>query len=296
MPQDNLNHSQNFLTDPGLVRYLVQNAGITTGDVVLEIGPGRGSITKFLVNAAGREGQVIGVELDKKLAEILLDRYQVMPNVQILNEDFLKFDLSSIDPRYIVFSNIPFNITSELLEFLFNPPYAPQAAYLILQEETLESTVSKGKSGQTFKSLLLQPLYEIESVYRFKKTDFFPEPSVETALFYFQKRRQPLINIQKYDLYKDFLAFVSKDRVGEGAWLKVFSKKQLEIIAKTSSLQLNKGLKSQNIESLAAAFTFFSTQSSEILRRVSGAMQSLRTEQKRAELKNAEGGHRRKVR
>ncbi|MCA9982540.1 MAG: hypothetical protein KDD89_17005, partial [Anaerolineales bacterium] len=169
----------------------------------------------------------------------------------------LRFDLSTLGEPYAVFANAPFNITSELLTHLFRPTGGPAVAHLILQTEALIGRNKAGIPVETFKSLLIKPLYEVTAVYHFSRSDFRPQPSVDTALFRFVRRTAPTVKPAHYDLYQDFLSFVAQDRVGEGAWLKLFSKKQLQLMTSRTELVPNRGLKSQSFTAVVAAFETF---------------------------------------
>jgi 16S rRNA A1518/A1519 N6-dimethyltransferase RsmA/KsgA/DIM1 with predicted DNA glycosylase/AP lyase activity len=187
---------------------------------------------------------------------------------------------------------VTFNITSALLEHLFNPTSGPSQAHLILQKDALIATSEYG-AAETFKSLMLQPLYQIDLTHSFAKSDFTPQPGVETGLFAFIKRSEPLIQSVQYELYKDFLAFVSKDRVGEGVWSRLFSKPQLQKLTDQAALIYGRGLKSQSAAAMVAAFQLFVTANRPKYDLVKGAMSSLREEQNRREQINRAGGHRR---
>lgn len=288
MTATSLRYTQNFLKSRKLVEKIVRLAEIKSGMTVLEIGPGKGIITRVLAKAVGENGRVVAVELDGRLSAELQKSFHTSPSIQIVHQNILKFDLAMLGERYHIVSNIPFNITSDLLTFLLNPTSGAATAHLILQRDTLIGTNKGGHDTETFKSLLIKPLYTIEAVHQFARTDFTPKPTVETALFAFERRAEPLV--AQYDLYADFLAFVSKDRVGEGAWRKLFSKRQL---AAQSTLQQGRGLKSQSLTGVLAAFADLHTAKQKIVR---GAMRQLREEQKRHTKINRAGGHHRSKR
>lgn len=292
--QDNdLRFTQNFLKSKALVDKLVQQSAIKAGDTVLEIGPGKGIITQALAEQVTPTGRVIAVELDDALFKALQQHFRTVPQVELRQQDILSYPLEGLNGDYQVFSNVPFNITSQLLEWLLNPHSGPIQAQLILQREALIERNRAGYITETFKSLLIKPFYIVDVVHEFDRLDFVPPPQVETALFAFARRETPLINPSRYAQYKDFLAFVSKDRVGEGVWLKLFSKAQLRTLAEQHDLVYSRGLKSQRIEAIAATFKHFTALDEPIQKRVQGAMDQLREEQKRRERINKAGGHHR---
>jgi 23S rRNA (adenine-N6)-dimethyltransferase len=290
-PPQELRFTQNFLRDPALVTRLVALARLQPGDTVLEIGPGKGIITRALAQQVGREGRVIAVELDAALAEGLRTAFKDVPQVEVRQADILHLSLETLPAGYAVFSNIPFNITSALLEFLLNPLTGPQQAHLILQRDALIDTGYDGAQTETFKSLMVKPLYDVQAVYAFQKGDFAPPPGVETALFAFEKRPTPLLVPAQYEQYKDFLAFVSKDRVGEGVWRRLFTPPQLRTLTDQTGLVGGRGLKSQSFEGMLAAYRLFATLP-KAAGVVKGAMAGLREEQARREGVNRAGGHR----
>ncbi|MCU0498477.1 MAG: rRNA adenine N(6)-methyltransferase family protein [Anaerolineae bacterium] len=279
--------TQNFLHNQALVHKLIQQAQLPKGSTVLEIGPGKGIITAGLAEQVGSQGRVIAVELDPKLVSALQTRFQATPQVSILSQDILTYPLEQLPKDYRVFSNVPFNITSTLLEYLFTPPSQPIQAHLILQVDGL---IAEG-GGETFKSLLLAPLYQIRLGHHFARTDFTPQPRVDTALFTFDPHVTPRIDPAQYALYKDFLALIAKDRVGEGVWKKLFSAGQLDQLRAQTGLIGGRGLKTQSAQAVIAAFEQFTRFGKVAL--VRGAMQRLREEQDRREQINTAGGHHR---
>lgn len=287
-----LRYTQNFLHSRALVEQLVAQAGLRAGMTVLEVGAGKGIITRALSQAVGAGGRVVAVELDAGLADTLRQTL-ALPNLTLHHGDILAFDWGSLPTDYVVFSNVPFNITAALLEAMFTPQTCPAQAHLILQTDALIGTTEGGAPAETLKSLLIAPLAEQRVVHHFRRTDFTPQPAVETALFAFVRRPTPLIDLALYGLYQDFLAFVSKDRAGEGAWRRVFSGGQLSRLADQYGLVLGRGLKAQSRGAMLAAFGALERGKRGV---VGGAMQGLRQEQAHRENRNRAGGHRRPTR
>lgn len=287
-----LRDSQNFLHNTTLVQKIVNLAYIPSASTILEIGAGEGIITRQLAKTVGEDGHVIALELDQRLADKLRRQWHDIPQIEIINADILKFDLNTLG-EYHAFANVPFNITSQLLEYLFQPQHAPINAHLILQRDTLLGTDKRGHSTETLKSLMIAPFYEISVAHSFKRTDYTPPPSVDTALFAFIKRPSPLIKASDYTLYKDFLAYVSKDRVGEGVWKRAFSKKQLSRLTTQTDLIVGRGLKAQSMSAIIDTFHVFLTLNQSKHHIVKGAMGKLREEQNRREQLNHIGGHHR---
>ena len=181
----NLSHSQNFLKNPEFVKGLIDKTSIDANDLVVEIGSGKGIITKLLANKAGR---VIGVEIDDKLFADLRKKFQEYPNVEITEADFLKWEL----PRepYKVFSNIPFNMTTDIVVKLLNAENPPTVTYLIIQDKAAERFIGCPVAKNTQMSILLKPYFEMALVARIDRRHFVPVPKVDAVLAMFKKRQK----------------------------------------------------------------------------------------------------------
>lgn len=238
--------SQNFLRRPEFVASLVEKTNIARSDLVIEIGPGRGIITQQLASRAGR---VMAVEIDKRLATNLRTSFQNSPNVEIVEADFLRWQL----PRgpYKVFSNIPFNMTADIIRKLTEDKNPPELTYLIMQDKAAFRFMGKPKDSQT--SILLKPWFDVRILANIDRREFTPVPKINAVLTEFRKRDQPLIEPQSRQWFRDFVVY------GYNQWQPtildafrdVFSPRQRNILereinirnAKPSDLTLEQWLK-----------------------------------------------------
>ena len=101
---------QNFLIDEETLDVITQD--ITKDDVIIEIGPGLGTLTKKLLEKAKK---VYAIELDLKMVEILKDRFKLYKNIEIINEDILKLDINQIAPKAKIVANLPYYITTSII-------------------------------------------------------------------------------------------------------------------------------------------------------------------------------------
>lgn len=198
----NLQHSQNFLRDPKLVQELIGKSSLQKNDTVLEIGAGRGIITELLAKSVK---SVIAIEPDAKLYSYLQDKFKDYGNVRIEKADFLKSDLPK-EP-YKVFSNIPFNITADIIKKLLGAKNSPEDSYLIVQEEAAKKYAGKPYARETLLSILHKPWFGFSVVHKFRRNDFTPTPQVNSVLLRIEKLKSPLIKSEVTALYKDFVAF-----------------------------------------------------------------------------------------
>lgn len=283
--------TQNFLHNQQLVNKLVYYANLKPGDQVIEIGPGKGIITKMLAAEVGSIGSVIAIEYDQRLADNL--RVQnTLSQVKIIQQDALEYSFSKQD---IIVANVPFTITADLLLRLFHPKIGVARAYLILEKAALIATTPDQKKAETLKSLLIRPWYELKLLYTFQRSDFVPAPHVETGFFSFIRKQTPDVSVEESQLYFDYIAFISKDRVGEGGWLRIFSKKQLAQLAQDKKITLQRGLKAQTYKGILEVFQFFVTFPKEKQRIVKGAFSQLKSDQAKRQKINTVGNHHRKT-
>ena len=197
--------AQNFLRSSRLVRSLLGVSSISTGDIVYEIGPGRGIITAELAQIARG---VIAIEKDFLLAEGLRRRFQAVENVQIIANDFLRFHIQH--RQYKIFANIPYNLTADIVRrILYTPPF-PSEAFLVMQRQAAQKF--SGSPCETQFSILSKPLFDIQIVRELRRTDFEPVPQVDSVLLKIEKRPSPLVHTEEISLYRSFI------RYGFGRW------------------------------------------------------------------------------
>ncbi len=198
--QRSILYAQNFLKNPCLVDHLLDRCSICAGDVVYEIGPGKGIITDRL---ACRCRQVVAIENDPQLVEVLRRRFANAPNVILHEGDFLQFRLPEV--AYKVFASIPFNITTAIVTKLTTAARPPDDTYLVVQREAAEKFL--GKPGESLYAVLMRPWFEPEVVHCFKRSDFVPAPRVDVVMLRLRKRGPPLIKRADRQLFRDFVLY-----------------------------------------------------------------------------------------
>jgi 16S rRNA (adenine1518-N6/adenine1519-N6)-dimethyltransferase len=169
---------QNFLTDPTALNRVVAAGDPGPEDIVLEIGPGLGSLTRLL---ARRAGHVIAVELDADLIPLLQEVIAGFSNVQIIQGDILEVDLPMLPPGYLVIANIPYYITSTLIRRLLENDLRPRRLVLTLQYEVAERICAlSGKMSLLALSVQVYGQPEISA--RIPAGAFYPPPQVDSAV------------------------------------------------------------------------------------------------------------------
>jgi 16S rRNA A1518/A1519 N6-dimethyltransferase RsmA/KsgA/DIM1 with predicted DNA glycosylase/AP lyase activity len=180
-------HSQNFLVSRELVSKLIRSSSISSTDTVLDIGSGRGIITRELLKITPN---VIAIEKDPKLTSHPID--------------FLTYSLPTYP--YKVFANIPFSITGEIIRKLLNHLTPPSDCYLIVQSEAAQKFIVNPQTN-TMAALLYYPWWNIQITYKFSRSDFQPIPKVNSVLLHLSPRLRPLIPIHHKAVYYDFVAY-----------------------------------------------------------------------------------------
>ncbi|HVS79068.1 MAG TPA: 16S rRNA (adenine(1518)-N(6)/adenine(1519)-N(6))-dimethyltransferase RsmA [Candidatus Saccharimonadales bacterium] len=178
---------QHWLKDIATLEAICQAADLKNDDTVLEIGPGLGDLTRQLVLHAGT---VIAVELDKELAE-RLPKVVGAPNLEVINDDILKIDLTQMPVGYKVVANIPYYLTSNLIRILCESGNPPTTAVLLVQKEVAERIAAEpgqmsllSVSAQLYFSPKLGPVVSAEL--------FEPPPKVDSQVIILKRRSKPL--------------------------------------------------------------------------------------------------------
>ncbi len=184
---------QNFLVDEDIRDSLIEAAGLSAGDTVIEVGPGLGVLTEKLASHAGR---VIAIELDSNLAERLGNRLTRFSNIDIINADILNLDLIELikGVTYKVVANIPYYITSPILRYFMQAELRPSLMVIMMQEEVaLDITAKPGSMGFLAVSMRLFSIPRI--VCRVPADRFYPVPKVDSAVVKFDMLALPAVDV-----------------------------------------------------------------------------------------------------
>ncbi len=191
--------SQNFLTDTKLLQRIVGLADIGKKDEILEIGTGKGHLTEALCKKAGK---VCTVEIDGKLMESAKRRLSKVNNVELIQGDFMKYRLPA-KGTYQVFANIPFFLTTQIVEKLIQGENPPSHIWLVMEKGAAKRFM--GRPKENGKSLALKVHWEMEVVYHFRREDFHPKPSVDTVLVHFSKKAVPDLSRKEFREFQKFV-------------------------------------------------------------------------------------------
>lgn len=177
---------QHWLHDQASLEAMCESAGVTAEDMVLEIGPGLGTLTELLV---GRARQVVAVEFDSDLAAKLPTIVKAA-NLQVVHQDILKFDLTSLPPGYKIVANIPYYLTSNLIRVISETPNPLQTAVLLVQKEVAER-VAAGPGSMSLLSVTAQFYWDVSLGREVPARLFTPPPKVDSQILILRRPANP---------------------------------------------------------------------------------------------------------
>ncbi|WP_202710339.1 23S ribosomal RNA methyltransferase Erm [Sporosalibacterium faouarense] len=234
-----LKNSQNFLRNNLLVKKLIEASNIDSKDIVFEIGPGKGIITKHLSKNCSK---VIAIEYDKELYKSLKDELNGYTNIELYFGDFLNFQLPS-EGKYKIFSSIPYNITAQILSKIFSAGNPPAEAYLIIQKEAAQKYAGFPYSCECFRSLSIKPYFELSIIYELERREFTPVPNVDSVFLRIKKRKECLLEKKDAIKYSDFIsyAFSRHGKELQKRFKKIFTYKQFRILSQQLKFDISSG-------------------------------------------------------
>ena len=201
---------QNFLIDDDAIESIVKNANVSNEDLIIEIGPGLGNLTKILLEKAKK---VIAIELDNRMIEILNDRFSLYNNLEIINKDVLKVDLNKLiaeekkngdikNARIV--ANLPYYITTPIIMKLLEEKINVDTITVMIQKEVADR-LCETPGGKLTGAITYTVYYyaEPEKVLEVKRESFIPSPKVNSEVINLIIRKNPPVNVvSEKDLFK----------------------------------------------------------------------------------------------
>jgi len=206
--QNNKSLGQHWLRDRDVLAHIADCADLSTNDTVLEIGPGLGTLTSELLR---RAGEVIAVEFDAELASKLPGQFPGK-NLQVVNADILKFDLNTLPVGYKVVANVPYYITSKIVQMLMTAANKPSIAVLLVQKEVAQRLAAKS-GDMSILAISAQLFADVTLGDKVLAEMFIPPPKVDSQVVILQTRQTPfLTDISEADFFRVVKAGFSAKR------------------------------------------------------------------------------------
>lgn len=207
---------QNFLIDSNILESIVSAADITKDDFVLEIGPGIGTMTQYLCEAAR---QVVAVEIDKMLIPILKDTLSEYDNVEVINQDVLKLDIKALaqeknnEKPIKVVANLPYYITTPIIMGLFESKVPTESITIMVQKEVADR-MQTGPGSKDYGALSLAVQYYADAKVQLNVSAscFMPRPNVDSAVIKLTAHEKPVVDVDETLMFKVIRASFNQRR------------------------------------------------------------------------------------
>lgn len=212
---------QNFLINEEAVQKIVEGAEISKEDLVIEIGPGLGTLTKELLEKAGK---VIAIEIDKRMLEILTDRFSLYNNFELINQDVLKADLNNLIKQNIesqtsnikhakIVANLPYYITTPIVMKLLEEKLPIDSITIMIQKEVADRLIEK-PGGKNTGAITYAIYYYAtsEEIYKVMPNSFIPEPAVESKVIKLNIRNKVPVQVENEELMFKIIKYAFMQR------------------------------------------------------------------------------------
>lgn len=210
---------QNFLINEEVIEKIVDSAEITKKDLVIEIGPGLGTLTKYLLENAGK---VICIELDNKMISILNDRFSLYDNFEVINNDVLKVDLNKLiydekmkgDLKKVkVVANLPYYITTPIIMKLLEEKLDIESITVMIQKEVADRLIAiPGEKNTGAITYTVYYYCESEKIIEVPNNSFIPEPEVTSEVIKLITRKNKPVQIEDEKVFFNIIKYAFMQR------------------------------------------------------------------------------------
>lgn len=201
IPHPSKRLGQNFLTDPRVIQRIVEALAPRSEETILEIGPGRGALTRALLDKAGR---LVAIEFDRNLIPVLEELLGSKENFTLVQNDALVTDFCELirpASEARVVANLPYNIATAILQRLIEQRHCLTEMVLMLQKEVVQRiTAGPGSGERGYLSVLIQTYCETEKLFDVAPSSFRPAPKIWSSVLRLKVRPKPAANVQNETL------------------------------------------------------------------------------------------------
>lgn len=240
---------QNFLINESIIYDIVKKANVTKEDVVIEIGPGLGSLTKELIKNAKK---VIAIELDPNMIDILKSRFGIFDNFEVIYGDVLKIDLEELIKGYDsvkVVANLPYYITTPIIMKLLEDKLKIKSITVMVQKEVGERICATHKDKE-YGAITVSVQYysEPQIIIDVPKENFLPAPEVDSCVIRLDMREKPPVSLKDEKLFFRLVkgAFTQRRKTINNS-LTCSGKSKEEIMAALNKLGIDSKLRAENL-------------------------------------------------
>jgi len=189
---------QNFLIDKNIISKIIEIGNIDKNKSIMEIGPGYGNLTEVIISMKPKN--IFAIEKDKELSVLLKKKFQNKKNIKIINEDIFNIIKNNSKNNLLVFGNLPYNISTQILASLITlkkwPPWYNLLIFMF-QKEVADRIIAKPNTKEFSRlSVLSNWRLEIKKHFDVSKNSFFPRPKVNSTILSFRPKRNNFINLK----------------------------------------------------------------------------------------------------
>jgi len=244
---------QNFLNDPNILRKICAAAKLHKEDHMIEIGPGKGSLTEHLALGAGA---VTAIEKDTRLKTFLDEKFRESPNVRLVYEDVLGVSLSrfSAGGKMKLVSNLPYNVSSQILIKLLDERELFSKIVVMLQKEVAQRISSpKGQKSYGSLSVLLQSCFSVKLAFKVSRHAFYPVPKVDSAVVILDPLKNPVFSVSIEKTFRTVTrhAFSSRRKTIRNSLGNFFEREVIEWALSDSRIDQGRRAESLSIDEFA---------------------------------------------
>ncbi|MDM8565580.1 16S rRNA (adenine(1518)-N(6)/adenine(1519)-N(6))-dimethyltransferase RsmA [Candidatus Halobeggiatoa sp. HSG11] len=202
---------QHFLQDDQIIQSIVNVISPFHDQHIVEIGPGKGALTKYLLKY---NCQLDIIELDKDLVKILIEKFNSSNQLFIHNKDVLQFDFKQLQPVPLrIIGNLPYNISTQLLFYLLDYAHIVQDMTFMLQKEVVERLIAVPATSDYGRlSVILQYHYQIYKLFDVKPESFWPPPKVQSSIVQLIPHSTPPVDIFNHLHFKQIVTAIFSKR------------------------------------------------------------------------------------
>jgi len=240
---------QNFLKDKAVAKRIVDCLALSQADTVIEIGPGTGALTEYLIESGA---QVYGVDIDSRMINFLAQKYSKAANFETIHSDILDFDFNAYcsDGKIKIIGNLPYHLSSPILEKLCEIHECIEVAVLTIQKEVaLRLAASVDSSDYSSITIFVSNYCRAELMFDLGRLQFHPPPRVVSTVVKLIFFEQPIVAVEQYSIIRNLVqkAFSQRRKMMINSLIKNLSIKREEAVNLLTDVGIDPQARPQNI-------------------------------------------------